>query len=147
MYYSMGRKDDAKRVLAIARAKAPKSPRIAAYLGMVQLSAGEAVAAEDSFRSALALDSTETLALIGMGGIRYQQQRWPEAIEDLEKSRTADPDALFLLCDAYYRIGKPEQAALTAEVIRALGADRKPLLDDLDRLMAQHRSNRAAEGP
>ena len=85
MYYSMGRKDDARRVLTIARTKDPQSARIAAYLGMVQLSGGETAAAESSFQAALALDSTETLALIGMGGIRYQQQRWSDAIQYLGK--------------------------------------------------------------
>jgi tetratricopeptide (TPR) repeat protein len=142
MYYSIGRKDDAKRVLTIARNNAPESARIAAYLGMVHLSTGEAVAAEDSFRSAITLDSAETLALIGMGGIRYQQQRWSDAITYLAKSRTADPDTLFLLCDAYYRLGEREQAALIAEVIRALGADRKPLLDELKKLVALHQADR-----
>jgi tetratricopeptide (TPR) repeat protein len=131
MYYSMGRTDDAKRVLAMARAKTPESARVAAYLGMVQLSSGEVVAAETTFQSALALDSNEALALIGMGGIRYQQKRWPESIDYLERSRTADPDALLMLCDA----------ALTSEVIRALGADRAPLLDRLDRLVALHRKD------
>jgi hypothetical protein len=84
------------------------------------------------------LDSRETLALIGMGGIRYQQQRWRETIDYLEKSRTADPHALFLLCDAYHRVGKSEQAALIAEVVRAFGADQKPLLAELDKLMESH---------
>jgi tetratricopeptide (TPR) repeat protein len=142
MYYSMGRKDDAKRVLTLARTQAPTSARIAAYLGMVQLSSGNVTSALEAFQAALAHDSNETLALIGMGGIRYQQQRWPQAVEYLEKSRTADPDALFLLCDAYYRMGKPEQAALIAEVVRALGSDRKPLLDELEKLVARHRSDR-----
>jgi tetratricopeptide (TPR) repeat protein len=136
MYYSMGRNDDARRVLTVARNQAPKSARIAAYLGMVQLSGGDAVAAETSFQSALALDSSETLALIGMGGIRYQQQRWTETIDYLEKSRTADPRTLLLLCDAYYRVGKSEQAALTAEVVRAFGSNQKPLLAELEKLQA-----------
>lgn len=147
MYFSMGRRDDAKRVLTIARTRDPKSARIAAYLGMVQLSGGEATAAEDSFQSALAMNSSETLALIGMGGIRYRQQRWSDTIEYLEKSRTADPDTLFLLCDAYYRVGKTERAALTAEMVRALGADRKPLLDALDKLVALYQTDRPQAAP
>lgn len=141
MYFSMGRSQDAKRVLALAQTKSPKSAAVAAYLGMVRLSGGEAAGAEESFKSALAIDSSEPLALIGMGGIRYQQQRWKESVEFLEKSRTADPDALFMLCDAYYRVGKPEQAALTAEVIRALGAGKEPLLDQLERLVSQHQKD------
>jgi len=95
MYYSMGRTNDAKRMLAIARTKDPQSARIAAHLGIVQLSDGETAVAENSFQAALALNSAETVALIGMGGIRYQQQRWSDVIVYLEKSRTADPDTLF----------------------------------------------------
>jgi len=138
MYYSMGRSDDATRVLIIARTKDPQSARIAAYLGMVQLSVGEASAAESSFQAALALNSAETLALIGMGGIRYHQQRWTDAIQYLEKSRTADPDALFLLCDSYYNVGNSDKALLTAEVIRAISPDRTQLLDKLNQLVAAH---------
>ncbi len=147
MYYSMGRKADAKRVLSLARGRAPNSSRIAAYLGMVELSCGETATAEESFQSALALNSAESLALIGMGGIRYQQQRWGEAAEYLEKSRTADPSTLYMLCDAYFRIGRNEDALLTAEVIRVLGADRKPLLDELETLVRLHQTQRPHVGP
>jgi tetratricopeptide (TPR) repeat protein len=139
MYYSLGRKDDAKRALSMARTQAPKSARIAAYLGFVELSTGETGAAEESFQSALAMNSGEVLAVIGMGVIRYQQQRWAEAVDYLEKSRTADPDTLYLLCDAYFRIKKPEEALLTAEVIRALGSDRQALLKQVDELV-RHRT-------
>ncbi len=141
MYYSLGRIGDAKRVLTLARLKAPQSARIAAYLGMVQLSGGETSAAEESFQSALALNPSEFLALIGMGGIRYQQQRWNEAASYLEKSRTADPGTLYLLCDAYFHMGSNEQALLTAEVIRILGAEKKPLLDELDALVKLHQKD------
>ncbi len=143
MYYSLGRKDDAKRMLNIARTKAPKSSRIVAYLGMVELSGGEAAAAEESFQSALSLDSMEVLALIGMGGIRYQQQRWADAAGYLEKSRTADLGALYMLCDAYFRVGRTEDALLTAEVIRALGAGQQPLLDELEKLVRLHQTEPA----
>src|SRR5271157_457114 len=143
MYYSLGRKEDAKRMLSIARAQAPKSARIAAYLGFVELSSGEAGAAEESFVSALALDSAEVLALIGMGVIQYQRQRWGDAVEYLERSRTADPDTLYMLCDAYFRIKRTEDALVTAEVIRALGSDNKPLLNAVDELVKLH----ATDGP
>lgn len=142
MYYSLGRKADVKRMLSIARAQAPKSARIAAYLGFVELSSGETGAAEESFASALTLDSAEVLALIGVGVIRYQQQRWAEAVGYLEKSRTADPDTLYMLCDAYFRIGRREEALLTAEVVRALGSDNKNLLKALDQLVKLHAADR-----
>lgn len=145
MYHSLGRTDDAKRVLALAQAQNPQSARIPAYLGMVRLSTGDASVAEVAFQSALALDSSEALALIGMGGIRYQQKRWQESIDDLEKSRTADPNTLLMLCDAYYRVGQPQKAALTAEVVRALAAGNKTVLDRLGELMAQHRGSNARQ--
>jgi tetratricopeptide (TPR) repeat protein len=147
MYFSLGRKADAKRMLSIARAQSPKSARVAAYLGFVELSSGEASAAEESFQSALALDSAEVLALIGMGAIRYQQQRWADAVEYLEKSRTADPDTLYMLCDAYFRLRRTEDAMVTAEVIRALGSDNKTLLHAVDELVTRHKANRQSPAP
>lgn len=138
MYFGMGRKDDARRLLTTARTLSPDDSRIAAYLGMTELSSGELAAAEQSLLAALALDAHNPLALIGMGALRYQQHRWPDAVAYLEKSRTADPETLFLLCDAYYRVGKPDEAALTAEVVRAFGSDKKSLLDELERLRSLH---------
>lgn len=147
MYYSLGRKEDVRRVLRIARAEAPNSARIAAYLGFVELSSGETGAAEESFASAIALDSTEVLALIGMGVIQYQRQRWGDAVEYLERSRTADPDTLYMLCDAYFRIKRTEDALATAEVIRALGSDNKPLLNAVDELVKLHATDGLSPAP
>jgi len=132
MYFSLGRNDDAKRALLTARGLSPNDAHLAAYLGMVQLASGEIDVAEQSLRSALTLDAADPLALIGMGGIRYRQERWLDSITYLERSRTADPNTLLLLCDAYFRVGKKEDALLTAEVIRAFGADQRSLLDSLD---------------
>jgi tetratricopeptide (TPR) repeat protein len=147
IYYSLGRKDDAMRMLRIARKEIPDSARIAAYLGVVELSSGQTGAAEESFRSALALHSAEVLALIGMGGIRYQQERWAEAVEYFEKSRTADPGTLYMLCDAYFRINRTEDALLTAEVIRALGSENKALLNSLDDLLRRQKADRQSFAP
>ena len=144
MYYSVGRKEDAVRMLNIARTRAPKSSHVAAYLGMIELSSGESAAAAQSFQSALDINSAETLALIGMGGIRYQQQRWGEAATFLEKSRTADAGALLMLCDAYFRTGRTDDALLTAEVIRAFGSDNKPVLSALDGLVKLHQADSPA---
>jgi tetratricopeptide (TPR) repeat protein len=147
VYYSLGRKEDAKRVLSIARTQAPKSARIAAYLGFVQLHSGETGVAEESFASALALNSGEVLALIGMGVIQYQKQQWAGAAEYLEKSRTADPDTLYMLCDAYFRIKRTEDALVTAEVIRALGSGNKVLLKALDDLLKLHAADGQSPAP
>jgi tetratricopeptide (TPR) repeat protein len=141
MYFSMGRNDDARRLLTTAKAKNPYSARIAAYLGLVELSSGDADMADESLRAALTLNSAETLALIGLGSLRYQQSRWAQSAEYLEKSRTADPNTLLMLCDAYFRIGKMDEARLTSRVIRALASDNKPLLARLDELMKPHHAD------
>jgi tetratricopeptide (TPR) repeat protein len=142
MYFGMGRAKDAARLLTTAQTLSPNDSRIAAYLGMTQMSSGQIEAAEQSFHSALKPDAHNPLALIGMGALRYQQQRWADAVAYLEESHTADPDTLFLLCDAYYRLGRPEEAMLTAEVIRALGSDKKPLLDKVRTLERLHQTDR-----
>jgi tetratricopeptide (TPR) repeat protein len=141
MYFTLGRNDDARRVLLTASKLSPNDAQIAAYLGMMQLASGEISAGEQSLHSALTLDAANPLALIGMGGIRYRQQRWQDAIEYLERSRTAAPDSLFMLCNAYLRVGKREDALLTAEVIRALGADQQTLLDSVDQLLKGYPSS------
>ena len=141
VYHTMGRMDDAKRVLAIARAKTPTNAQIPAYLGVVQLSTGEVDQAEKSCDTALALDPTNELALIVLAHIRYKQQRWEDVIAYLERSHTANPGALYMLCDAYFRVGKTSQAIFTAEAIRTLAADNRGLLDDLDQLVKLHQAD------
>jgi tetratricopeptide (TPR) repeat protein len=138
IYYGLGRKDDALRLLKIARQELPDSARVAAYLGLVQLYSGDTAAAEESFRSALEMNSTEFLALTGTGGIRYQQKRWAEAAEYFERSRTGDAGTLYLLCDAYFRLNRTEDAMLTAEAVRALGFENKALLGSLEELVKRH---------
>ncbi len=141
MYFTLGRVEDARRMLLTASNQSPNDAHVAAYLGIVQLASGESDAAERSLTTALSLDQDEPLALIGLGGIRYRQERWADAITYLERSRTADPNALLLLCAAYLRTGKTDEALLTAEVIRAFASDSPSLLESLDELL-----NRYARG-
>jgi tetratricopeptide (TPR) repeat protein len=139
VYFSLGRNDNAKRLLKLARTRNPTSSRIAAYLGLLELFSVDSRSAEKSFESALMLDPSSTLAQVGMGVLRYQQQRWVEAASYLEKSRTADPNALLMLCDAYLKIGKAEDARLTAKGIRALASHNEKILkaaDDLFKLQS-----------
>ena len=82
-----------------------------------------------------------------MAHIRYKQQRWQDVIAYLERSHTANPGALYMLCDAYYRVGKTNQAIFTAEAIRSLAAGNKGLLDDLDQLVKLHQADQPASAP
>lgn len=147
VYHTIGRMDDAKRALKIAQAQAPTNAQIPAYLGDVQLSSGQVDQAQKSYNSALALDPANELALIGMAYLRYKQQRWDEVISYLERSHTANPGALYLLCDAYFRVGNTNQATITAEAIRSLAVNNKSLLDDLEKLIKLHQSDQSVSAP
>jgi tetratricopeptide (TPR) repeat protein len=147
VYHTMGRMDDARRVLEIARTQAPTNAEIPAYLGVVQMSTGEVDQAEKSCNSALALDPADEQALLVLAHIRYKQQRWEDVIAYLERSHTVNPGALYMLCDAYYRVGKTNQAIATAEAIRSLAANNKSLLDDLDQLVKLHQADQPASAP
>ena len=138
MYFSAGQGENARRVLTRAATLAPQDARVQAFLGMVQMSYGDLTAAEISFQSALQLESDQPLALIGIGGVRYQQRQWKEAILYLEKSRTADPNTLLLLCDAYFRTGNHDEAMLSAEVVRAFASDRPEVMSRLNELVQRY---------
>jgi hypothetical protein len=71
--------------------------------------------------------------------LRYQQAKWAEAAEYLDKSRTADPGVLFMLCDAYFKVGRNQDGALTAEMVRAFGSSQKELMAALDNLLQSQR--------
>ena len=143
VYSTMGRTDDAKRVLETARAQAPTDAAILAYLGMVRLSLGEVDQSEKHYNSALAIEPTNESATIGLAQIRYMQRRWEDVIRYLESSRTANPGALYLLCDAYFRVGKDSEALITAQAIRSLSPNSQTLLSDVDRLVKLQQSERA----
>ena len=95
VYNTMGRMDDAKRELEIARTQEPTNAQIPAYLGIVQLSLGEVDQAEKSYNSALGLDPANELAIIGLAQIRYKQQRWADVIAYLEGLRTGNLGAVY----------------------------------------------------
>ena len=138
MYFSAGQAENARTALTRAATLAPYDAHVQAFLGMVQMSSGDLKAAEASFQSALRLESDQPLALIGMGGLRYQQQQWKEAILYLEKSRTADPNTLLLLCDAYFRTGNHDEALLNAEVVRSFASDRSDVMNHLNDLVQRY---------
>ena len=143
----MGRLDDAIRMLEIAHKESPTNAQVLSYLGVVQLSVDEAGKAEDLCNSALKLDPTNELALIVLAHIRYKQQLWGDAIEYLERSHTANPGALYMLCDAYFQVGKNNQALVTAEAIRSLDSNDKSLLADLDELVKLHQAKQSVSAP
>lgn len=147
VYYTMGRIQDGERTLEIARAQVPGDAQTSAYLGVVELAANEPDRAEKSFNSALTLDPTNELALIGLARMKYKQQQWQDVIAYLERSHTANAGALYLLCDSYFRVGRINDAGVAAEAIRSLAPNDKRLLNDLDQLVKQHQADQPTSAP
>ncbi len=106
-----------------AVAEEPGKADARAWLGRAYLSQHNAEAAETEFRSAVDRDPYNQTALVGLGEIRFAQQRWVEAVQDFEDSRTWQPETLLKLGLAYLRLGKKEKARVVAEVLRAFAPE------------------------
>jgi TolA-binding protein len=104
---------------------------------MLALKLGDLGGAENQFKAELANDPNYQTAIAEMGEVRYHQERWSDAAEQLAKSRTMTPELLYMLCDSYFHMGKIVDADLTAETAAAYGRNNavlmKGLLDLLQR--------------
>ncbi len=134
-YLSMGRNGDAQRSFDKALQIDPTTPDAHAYLGVLAMQRNELPAAEIELQRQLDLDAGNSFALGEMGELRYRQGRWPEAITLLVRSKTTKPTLLYLLCDAYFRVGDTQKADLTAETLAAFGHAEPALLDALNNLL------------
>jgi len=67
--------------------------------------------------------------------VRYKQQRWAEAADQLARSHTRTPALLLPLCDAYFHLNKVKDANLTAEIAAAYARDDPQFLESLIALL------------
>ena len=116
VYLYMGQSDDAERALNKALAIEPKVREAHTYLGLLALQRRSLDEAEAQFRAEQALNPNSQLAVAEMGEVRYQQQRWAEAVDQLTRSRTVSPALLYMLADSYFHLGNVKEGNLTAEL-------------------------------
>lgn len=105
-----GAYDNAARVLMVD----PLSARAHALLGSAILGAGEFRLSVEEFRTALALDENEALAVAGLAMVDLYENRLPLAIPGLRRAVSMDPDEpdyLFNLGQAAARSEKYKEAA------------------------------------
>jgi len=124
-YLFSGKTEDGLRCLHQARKLQPNVAGAHTYEGILALKDGDLSRAESEFQAELAVDPNYQLAIAELGEVRYHQQRWSEAAEQLAKSKTKTPELLYMLCDAYFHLGKIEDANLNAEAMAAY-ARKKP---------------------
>ncbi len=80
-----------------------------------------------------------------MGEVRYRQQLWSDAAEQLAKSRTMTPELLYMLCDSYFHLGKASDADLTAETMAAYGRNNPQIMKELNELLVRNGQTELAQ--
>ena len=138
LYLIMGSKEDGLRCLHHALQIQPTVRGAHTYEGILALKVGDLTGAENEFKAELANDPSYQTAIAEIGEVRYHQERYSEAAEQLAKSRTMTPELLYMLCDSYFRIGKVSDADLTAETVAAYGRNNAPLMKDLSDLLLRN---------
>ena len=105
-----GAYDNAARVIMLN----PLSARAHALLGSAILGAGEFRLSVEEFKTALALDENEALAVAGLAMVDFYENRLPLALPQLRKAVNMDPDEpdyVFNLGQAAARSEKYKEAA------------------------------------
>jgi tetratricopeptide (TPR) repeat protein len=137
LYLGLGDQKNGLRSLHHALEIQPTVRGAHTYEGILALKMNDLSGAENQFKAELANDPNYQTAIAEMGEVRYHQERWSEAAEQLAKSRTMTPELLYMLCDSYFHMGKVSDADLTAETAAAYGRSNpqfmKALLELLQR--------------
>jgi len=145
LYLDMENKEDGLRSLHHALEIKPTVRGAHTYEGIQALKQGELGSAENEFKAELANDPNYQLAIAEMGELRYRQGLWSDAAEQLAKSRTMNPEALYMLCDAYFHTGKASDADLTAETAAAYGRNTPDFIKELSDLLVRNGQTELAQ--
>ena len=138
LYLMGGDEDDGLRCLRYALKLQPAVRGAHTYRGILALKQGDLGGAENEFKAELANDPNYQMAIAEMGEVRYHQQRWSEAAEQLAKSKSATPELLYMLSDSYFHLGKVEDADLAAEAAAAFARNKPEVLRDLIELVQRY---------
>jgi len=138
LYLARGEKEDGLRCLHHALEIQPTVRGAHTYEGILAMKLGDLSGAENEFKAELANDPNYQTAIAEMGEVRYHQERWSDAAEQLAKSRTMTPELLYMLCDSYFRLGKASDADLTAETAAAYGRNKPEFMEDLIDLLQRN---------
>ena len=141
VYVLFEKADRAVEALRCARSQDPNDPDVHAWMGRALLIADRIPAAQEELRTALVLQSGNSIALSSLGEISYRQSKWGEAIKYFEDSHTRQPDILLELCDAYWHAGQTENARLTSELIKIFAPDDRKSIDAAAIILQRNSTN------
>ncbi len=145
VYIAMGEAEAALRCFDRALAIDAKVRGANTYKGILALQQGDLSRAEQGFNAELAIDPNHPLAMAELGEVRYRQGRWADAADALVKSKTAIPTLLYMLCDAYFRMGNTASADLTAETLAAYGRGEPEVMRGLIDLLQRNNQTELAQ--
>jgi tetratricopeptide (TPR) repeat protein len=145
LYLGLGDKEDGLRSLHHALEIQPTVRGAHTYEGILALKLSDLSGAENQFKAELANDPNYQTAIAEMGEVRYHQERWSDAAEQLAKSRTMTPELLYMLCDSYFHMGKIVDADLTAETAAAYGRNNPELMKGLLDLLRRNGQTELAQ--
>jgi tetratricopeptide (TPR) repeat protein len=138
LYLLSGATEDGLRNLHHALKIQPTVRGAHTYQGMLALKLSDLNRAEKEFQAELDNDPSYQTAIAEMGEVRYHQERWSDAAELLAKSRTMTPELLYMLCDAYFHLGKVEEANLNAEAMAAYARNKPHVMQGLMELLVRN---------
>jgi len=138
LYLMGGDQEDGLRCLRYALKIQPAVRGAHTYQGILALKKGDLSGADNEFKAELANDPNSQMAIAEMGEVRYHQQRWSEAAEQLVKSKTMTPELLYMLSDSYFHLAKVDDANLTAEAAAAYGRNKPEVMQDLIELLTRN---------
>jgi tetratricopeptide (TPR) repeat protein len=145
LYLFMGNTEAGLRCLHRALEVQPTVRGAHTYEGILALKLGDLSRAENEFKAELANDPNYQVAIAELGEVRYRQELWGEAAEQLAKSRTTTPQLLYMLCDSYFHLGKVSDADLTAETMAVYARNRPELMKELFELLQRNQQTDLAQ--
>jgi len=123
----------------------PKVRGAHTYEGILAIQQNDLAKAEHEFEAELANDPNYQEAIAEMGEVRYRQGRWADAAAQLDRSKTMTPELLYMLCDSDFRMGKVEDANLTAETVAIYGRNNSKLMQALVDLVTRNKQPEEAQ--
>lgn len=145
LYLYLGDPANGLRNLNRALEIEPKIRGAHTYIGIFDLQQGKLSEAEKEFEAEIANDPNYQTAVAELGVVRYKQERWAEAADQLSRSHTRTPALLLTLCDTYFHLGKIADANLTAEIVAAYSRDDQEMMESLIDLLNRNGQEQLAQ--
>jgi len=145
MYLTLGDAQEATRLVKLALQADPKTRGAHTLLGVEAMQSNDLATARFEFNAEIKNDPNYAIAIAELGEVRYREQRWAEAVELFEKSKTSVPPFLYMLCDSYFRLGKSNDARVTAETLASFSRNDPAMMQALGALLTRNQEHELAE--